>query len=63
MVAALAAELTALPKAEPLTLHERNPDFEAPGSPNAVEADNRIPTAAPYSEIEAVSFPHGNWVE
>ena len=59
----LAAELEAMPKAEPLSLHEQPPDLSAPGAPSAPEPDNRAPTAAPYTESGPVPYPPGNFVD
>ena len=57
----LAAELDAIPKAEPLSRNARIPDMSAPGSPMAWEPDNRPPGGTPYAESGPVPYPEGNY--
>jgi len=55
----LAAELDAMPVAEPLSRHDTPPDFNAPGAPPAVHPDPRPPIATPYAESGPIPYPAG----
>ena len=57
----LIAELDAIPKTEPVSLYDRPPDMEAPGSPISWEPDNRPPGGTPYAEAGRIPFPEGNY--
>lgn len=46
----LLAELNGLPRVDPLTLGEKTPDQNQPGSPRAIEPDNRPAINPPYTE-------------
>jgi arylsulfatase A-like enzyme len=44
------AELNALPKVDPIALGEETPNMNEPGSPRAIEPDNRPTINPPYAE-------------
>ncbi len=63
ILARLAAELDAMPVAEPLSIHDLTPDFSAPGSPGGIVPDSRPPIATPYAESGPIPHPPGNYPE
>ncbi len=57
----LVAELDAMPKAEPLSINEPPPAFNAPGAPNSIAPDDRAPGGTPYAESGPTPYPPGNY--
>ncbi len=61
ILARLAAELDAMPKAEPLTRGETPPDFNSPGAPASIEPDTRPAIGTPFAESGPIPYPTENY--
>ena len=57
----LVEELDAIPKTEPISLHDPLPALNEPGGPMRWDPDNRPPGGTPYAESGRIPFPEGNY--